>query len=681
LTFLSVCFWFHNKHPLTWKVCAYDLSKVYYEDIPLYGIALEREVCEASPNCGGLLFRPADTGMPSVPLGGGPLEKKDGDEDMGAPSGPDEWPQDFEEIEESVPNLLDEEGNPMWSDTARAEDTVIDEPSKMIEAEETKEEEWIGMAKLLFVPVYYNDRHDDVFVSHKPWLIQRGSVTFAARDYKSTVVAHATDMSIEEARVFCFEHESCIAFSFPLQTEQHQGMTYLVDEVIFVNQIAGFDFGHQTFVQEYESDERDMDSDPGLVEWMTHILHDRVKLTGHVKKHINIEDAKWRDYSTTPYRPCCHASHDLPNIEQVKEMDALPRIPCNISRQEFYETYETTRTPVMLVGCDKQWPAHEAWKDIPTLLKRFDNSSQWEVPRDMSWGDFQDFYVEDVKEGHAGFRVFSQLKAGYRSNEISKDYAVPKPFQGGDMYKMLPSYENFTFPSGYGPMHWFIMGSYGTGTGPHIDPHSTDAWNTLVHGHKWWIIYPKRPRVITEDETKCFVPCSDPEVPGTVNGGQEKAWYSSVGRYAHKMYYGHDEAAVQVLQNAGETIYLPYGMVHSVLNMDETIAITQNYGAQGNFEEVWKEVLVSGEDMDWKNLYFKQFDRATRKRVREIMWPITKQKLRDEARSHDVYQSIDHSELQSFSDDPGPYHGDEEDEAEDIPEGGKNGLSRKCERT
>ena len=89
----------------------------------------------------------------------------------------------------------------------------------------------------------------------------------------------------------------------------------------------------------------------------------------------------------------------------------------------------------------------------------------------------------------------------------------------------------------------------------------------------------------------------------------------------------HTPMPYHILQKPGETLYIPYGIVHSVLNVPEdsdvTIAITKNYGSVANLDLVWKQVCESGDEKKWKILYNLVLNKQQRRHVRQLSWPFT----------------------------------------------------------
>ena len=155
--------------------------------------------------------------------------------------------------------------------------------------------------------------------------------------------------------------------------------------------------------------------------------------------------------------------------------------------------------------------------------------------------------------------------------------------------------------------------------------HSLDKRNTLLKGHKWWVLYPEGFRD-DNDQLSCDPSCSV-DTPLTLH------WYAGVGINAARTEYPLEKYGRHVLQGPGETIYVPDGIVHSVFNMDEVVAITKNYASAANLVNVWKETVLDGDPLKWRMMYYHTLNSEQRRRVRNSRyWPPRKWERREERR-------------------------------------------------
>lgn len=110
-------------------------------------------------------------------------------------------------------------------------------------------------------------------------------------------------------------------------------------------------------------------------------------------------------------------------------------------------------------------------------------------------------------------------------------------------------------------------------------------------------------------------PACSPQDPETLD------WYTSIGKHAARTSYANG-SPMHILQNPGETLYVPNDSVHSVMNLDETIAITANYGSPGNLQNVWEAAVRKGAIHHWKDMYEQTFSDDEREAVMEgEIWP------------------------------------------------------------
>jgi histone arginine demethylase JMJD6 len=108
-----------------------------------------------------------------------------------------------------------------------------------------------------------------------------------------------------------------------------------------------------------------------------------------------------------------------------------------------------------------------------------------------------------------------------------------------------------------------IIGPAGSGSNIHIDPLGTSAWNMLLLGRKLWVLFPPDTR---ESDIK--------------SGEEEKEKerdFCAAGWFCRQLPSLSAEVyarRVQFVQHAGETVFVPEGWWHAVLNLDTTLAVS-----------------------------------------------------------------------------------------------------------
>lgn len=175
----------------------------------------------------------------------------------------------------------------------------------------------------------------------------------------------------------------------------------------------------------------------------------------------------------------------------------------------------------------------------------------------------------------------SSIESRRLIKDIVNDYQVPKYFVD-DYFKLLGSDDR-------PPYRWFLVGPKRSGTTMHCDPLSTSAWNASVQGHKKWILFPP-------ETDKDFA--KGKEYKNKKEDDEAIHYFRYI--YPRILETGKVEKRYEFVQRPGETVYVPGKWWHCVLNLDDTIAITQNYCNRGNFERVFKDARKNRKKMACK---------------------------------------------------------------------------------
>ena len=314
---------------------------------------------------------------------------------------------------------------------------------------------------------------------------------------------------------------------------------------------------------------------------------------------------------------------------------SIPRVAASsLSVDEFARRFEQPGKPVILTGLTDSWPAAKSWS-FDSLRARFGNGAGFHVGgHTMGLSDFFDYSMTNTDEQplYLFDKHFRETSAAH-GHALADDYTVPSYFAADrDLFASLPT--------AFRPDHaWLIAGGTRSGSGWHVDPNQTSAWNACICGTKKWILTPPGhppPGVnASSDGASVVSPISLFE--------WFRVFYAYVDRMRREAQRSAPPAgpptdtrsadlqtcgqALEATVTEGELLFVPAGWWHCCLNLEPAIAITGNYAPASSASSVLQYVragdragdLVSGLPDELRPLLADEFEAVCKQRCPEAL--------------------------------------------------------------
>ncbi|CAK7214809.1 hypothetical protein SBRCBS47491_002276 [Sporothrix bragantina] len=272
-----------------------------------------------------------------------------------------------------------------------------------------------------------------------------------------------------------------------------------------------------------------------------------------------------RVFSDVLHRPfaCSYANpkqfaRGIPAANQIRRLTSL-------AYDDFAASWSDTPFVLTADPCVRAWPVLEKWS-LDSFRRDYSTTAFRAEAVDWPYSLYDQYLNNTTDESplYLFDKKFAEKMQLTVDDGDHPAYWKPACF-GPDLFEVLGSQR---------PAHrWLIVGPARSGSTFHKDPNGTSAWNAVVRGAKYWILFPP-----------------GAAVPG-VYVSADKSEVTSPLSIAEWLLTFHEEAratpgCIEGICDEGEILHVPSGWWHLVVNLEPGMALTQNFVPRAHLAEV-----------------------------------------------------------------------------------------------
>lgn len=227
-----------------------------------------------------------------------------------------------------------------------------------------------------------------------------------------------------------------------------------------------------------------------------------------------------------------------------------------ICQEDFNVKYGYPEKPVLFSSAFKNWHIKSDWsldflkKNLPEA-EHIESGQEKLPPKAMTLEQ----YLESDRLSSHYFKSQQHLD----NNRFEVDYMPREIFTCW--------YSQYPRSKPKKQLSWLYIGGRHTGTDIHRDIWGTSAWNYLISGKKLWFIYPKAYLNLIRKNKEAF----------TIKRIQEDLANQDLASIYKPLY---------CIQKAGQLLFVPNNCYHATINLDFSVALTENFMNETNYDNV-----------------------------------------------------------------------------------------------